>query len=65
MAITELVGSTWKLHHIGIPVWDLDKSLEDYKALGVATFKPEFLIDITKCAEYLVYDKVPDPTVKT
>ena len=39
MAIEELIGSTWKLHHIGIPVWDLDKSLEDYKAVGAATFK--------------------------
>lgn len=57
--------STWKLHHVGIPVRDLDKSIEDYKALGMATFQPEFLIDSTKIAEYLVYGKTPDPAVKT
>lgn len=57
--------NTWKLHHVGIPVRDLDKSLEDYQALDMATFQPEFLIDSSKIAEYLVYGKTPDPIVKT
>ena len=65
MPIAELIGNSWKLHHVGIPVWDLDKSLEDYKAVGAATFKPEFLIDSTKYAKYLVYGETPDPAVKT
>lgn len=57
--------NTWRLHHVGIPVRDLDKSIEDYKTLGIATFKPEFLIDSSSIAEYLVYGKTPDPVVKT
>ncbi|MBN1380769.1 MAG: VOC family protein [Deltaproteobacteria bacterium] len=57
--------STWRLHHVGIPVRDLDKSLENYKAVGIATFQPEFLIDSSTFAEYLVYGKTPDPVVKT
>lgn len=57
--------SNWRIRHLGIPVKDLDKSLSDYGALGNATFQPEFLIDSSKFAEYLVYGKVPDPVVKT
>ena len=57
--------STWKLHHVGIPVRDLDQSLKDYQALGVASFQGEFLIDSSKAEEYLVYGKTPEPTVKT
>ena len=57
--------STWKLRHLGIPIRDMDKSLEDYKSLGIASFQPEFLIDSSKFAEYLVYGKTPDPVVKT
>ena len=57
--------STWKLRHVGIPVRDLDKSLEDYRSLDLASFQPEFLIDSSKFAEYKVYGKTPDPVVKT
>ncbi|MBU2647118.1 VOC family protein [bacterium] len=57
--------STWKLVHVGIPVRDLDKAIEDYKSLGVASFKPEYLIDSSNFGEYLVYGKTPDPAVKT
>ena len=57
--------STWKLHHVGIPVRDLDKSLDDYKSLGMATFQPEFQIDSSELEEYLVYGKTPDPVVRT
>lgn len=56
--------STWKLRHVGIPVRDLDKSMEDYKSLG-ASFRTEFLIDSSRFAEYLVYGRTPDPVVKT
>ncbi len=55
----------WKLVHLGIPVKDLDKSIEDYKKLGIASFNPEFLIDSSTFDEYLVYGKTPDPIVKT
>ena len=57
--------STWKLRHVGIPVRDLDKSLADYNSMGIASFQPEFLIDSSRFAEYLVYGKIPDPVVKT
>ena len=57
--------NTWKLHHVGIPVRDLDKSIRDYQSLGVASFQPEFVIDSSRFAEYLVYGKTPDPVVKT
>ena len=57
--------STWKLHHVGMPVRDLDKSVENFKSLGNATFQPEFQIDSSKVNEYLVYGKTPDPVVKT
>ncbi len=57
--------STWKLHHVGIPVRDLDASMDDYQSSGFASFGQEFFIDSSKAAEYLVYDKTPDPIVKT
>ncbi len=57
--------SNWKLHHLGIPVFDLDKSLEDYQSLGNATFQPEFRIDSSQNEEYLVYGETPDPVVIT
>lgn len=55
---------TWTLHHIGIPVRDLDASMANYLAVG-ATFQAPFLIDSSRTAEYLVYGKTPDPVVKT
>lgn len=55
----------WKLVHVGIPVRDLDKSLADYDSLGLASFRPEFLIDSSRFEEYLVYGKTPDPIVRT
>ena len=57
--------STWKLLHVGIPVKDLDKTIDDYKSLGVASFKPEYLIDSRNFAEYLVNGKTPDSVIKT
>lgn len=57
--------SNWKLAHLGIPVRDLDKAIEAYNALGIASFNPEFFIDSSKFSEYLVYGKVPDPVVQT
>ena len=57
--------TTWKLKHLGIPVRDLDRTMEDYESMGIASFEPEFLIDSSRFAEYLVYGKTPDPTVKT
>ncbi|MFC1887004.1 VOC family protein [Thermodesulfobacteriota bacterium] len=55
----------WKLRHVGIPVRDLDKAIENYTSMGIASFQKEFLIDSSRFAEYLVYGKTPDPIVKT
>ena len=65
MATEKNLESNWKLHHVGIPVRNLDKSMEDFASLGVAEFQPEFQIDSGKAAEYLVYGKTPEPAVKT
>ncbi len=59
------MASNWKLHHLGIPVRDLDASLQAYEALGVTSFGQEFPIDSSKIEEYLVYGKTPDPVVRT
>ncbi len=59
------MDSNWKLVHVGIPVRDLDKSMKDYQTLGTASFQPEFVIDSSKFAEYLVYGKTPHPVVRT
>ena len=60
-----VMPETWKLHHLGIPVPDLDQAIENFQTLGNATFEPEFLIDSAQMQEYLVYGKVPDPIVRT
>lgn len=59
------MDNNWKFVHLGMPVKDLDESIENFKKLGIASFKPEFLIDSSKFEEYLVYGKTPDPVVKT
>ena len=59
------MDSNWTLHHVGIPVRDLDKAIAAFESLGVSEFQPEFQIDSSKAAEYLVYGQTPDPVVKT
>ena len=44
-----MVQDSWKLHHLGHPVKDIDKALEFYKKTGIAEIEPEiFLIPTTK-----------------
>jgi len=57
--------NTWKFYHLGMPVWDLDKTLSNYSTLGHISISPEFLIDSEKAEQYLVYGKTPDPAVLT
>ncbi|MDP6376870.1 MAG: VOC family protein [Pseudomonadales bacterium] len=61
----DIAGAGWKLHHLGIPVSDLDQAMADYRGLGIASFGEPFLIDSSRAAEYLVYGKRPDPVVTT
>ena len=58
------MDSAWKLNHVGIPVQDLDKTVENFKSFG-ASLGREFMIDSSKFTEYLVYGKTPDPVVQT
>lgn len=61
-----MIGENWKLHHVGIPVRNLDQSLDDYQSFGeLAWFGEEFFIDSSQAAQYLVYGKQPDPVVQT
>ena len=59
------MNNRWQFHHIGIPVFDLDKSLENLKAMGEATFEPEALIDSNKATAYLVNGEKPDCAILT
>ncbi len=61
----DIAESHWKLHHVGIPVNNLDVAMEAYTSLGVASFGQEFRIDSTASAEYLVYGRTPEPAVIT
>lgn len=54
----------WLFDHIGIPVWDLDKAIAEYSALGAVCLGSEFLIDSTAVAEYLVYGETHRPPVR-
>lgn len=57
--------SAWTFYHLGMPVWDLDRTLSNYGILANASISPEFLIDSEKAEQYLVYEKTPDPAVLT
>ena len=57
--------SNWKFHHVAILVRDLDKAIEYYQTLDIATFPPEFMLDSTEYIEYEVFGKTPDTVDKT
>ena len=57
------MGKNWKLHHVTAVVRDMDKTIEYYQSLGIATFEPEFLLKSTDY-DYKVYGKTPDTIVK-
>ena len=53
--------NNWKFHHIAVVVRDMDKAVEYYQSLGIATFKPEFMLDSSTYTYYEVYGKTPAP----
>ncbi len=55
----------WKFHHMAVVVWDMDKAVEYYQSLGIATFQPEFMLDSSRYSDYQVYGKTPDTVDKT
>ncbi len=53
--------NNWKFHHMAVVVRDMDKAVEYYQSLGIATFKPEFMLDSSTYTYYEVYGKTPTP----
>jgi len=50
---------------MAVVVWDMDKAVEYYQSLGIATFKPEFVLDSSTYTDYKVYGKTPNTIDKT
>jgi len=55
--------NNWKLRNIVVVVRDIDKTIEYYQSLGIATFEPEILLNGSDC-DYKVNGKTPDPMAK-
>ena len=51
--------NTWEFHHIGVMVKDMDKVVDYYQSLGIATFRPEHMFDASTFAEFKLYGKTP------
>ncbi|GAJ22306.1 unnamed protein product [marine sediment metagenome] len=56
--------NNWKLHHVGVAIRDMDKTVEYYQSLGIATFEPETLFESSNFTDLKLYGKTPDTTVK-
>jgi len=58
------MGKNWKLHHVGVAVEDIDKTIEYFQSLGIATFQPEFTIDNRTITDFKQYGKPVDAKTK-
>jgi len=56
--------NNWKFHHVGVAIRDIDKTVEYYQSLGIATFEPEILFKSSNFADFTVNGKTPDTIVK-
>jgi len=56
--------ANWRFRGIGMPVRDLDKAVEYYESLGIATLQPEAMLDSSACEDFTAYGKTPATTVK-
>lgn len=70
--------NSWKLHHLGVVVRDMQTAVEYYKALDIATFEPaeynksigiatsepEFLFESSNYTEFTVNGQPPNTPVK-
>jgi catechol 2,3-dioxygenase-like lactoylglutathione lyase family enzyme len=56
--------SNWKFRGVGVAVRDLDKAMEYYQYLDIATFEPEVIFDSSEFTDFKVYGKRPDITVR-
>jgi len=53
----------WEFRHIGVVVRDMDKIVEYYQSLGIATIAPEQVAD-NKSLDLIVNGKPADPNLK-
>ena len=56
--------SNWKCCGLGIPVKDLDKTVEYYQSLDIGTLQPEVIFDSSSIMDCKVYGKTPDSILK-
>ncbi len=56
--------SDWRFRGMGIAVRELDKVVEYYQFLYIATFQPEVMLDSSSIADFKAYGKTPDTVVK-
>ncbi len=56
--------ANWRFRGIGMPVRDLDKAVEYYQSLGIATLQPEVMLDSSSCEDFTAYGRTPDTIVK-
>ena len=52
--------NSWKLHHVGVIVRDLDKAVEAFQLLGVGTIPPEWKVDNRIFPDLKAYGKPVD-----
>ncbi len=55
--------NNWKFHHMVAVVRDMDKAVEYYQSLGIATFEPEILVKGSDI-DWKVNGKPADPIAK-
>jgi methylmalonyl-CoA/ethylmalonyl-CoA epimerase len=41
LELNQLIGNSWKFHHLGVVVRDLEKAYEQYKAVGLGNDSPK------------------------
>ena len=58
------MGKNWEFRHVGVVVRDMDKALEYYQSLGIATFEPEVTVEAKPHADWMSYGKPADPNIK-
>ena len=55
---------SWKFHHVGVAIRDMDKTVEYYQSLGIGAFEPEILFKSSDFVDFKVNGKTPDTIVK-
>lgn len=54
----------WNFSGVGVAVRDMDRAVEYYQSLGIATFQPEVMFDSSSFEDIKLYGKTPDPVAK-